>query len=69
MAKSIGYKSNMFDRLFPKPPSREAMACRRKETNRRIVSGVSTGSFLLQKGKYVTKADIAERKQHVLTAK
>jgi hypothetical protein len=46
----------------PSPLSQKMQEERRKRTNARIVSTLSEGNVLLQKGKYLTQEDMEQRK-------
>ena len=59
----------LFGWLFPRPPSKKELEERRKDNSRFIVGQVSTGSYLLQKRRYITEEDIEKKRHLVLSSK
>jgi len=66
---SFTIETSIFGRLFPRPPSKKELENRRKANSRFIVGQVSTGSYLLQKRRYMTEEDIEKKRRLVLSNK
>ena len=66
---SFTMETLIFGRLFPRPPSKKELENRRKANRRFVVGQVSTGSYLLQKQRYMTEEDIEEKRRLVLSDK
>ena len=58
-----------FGWLFPKPLSKKEYAARKKANRQIVVGQVSTGSYLLQRGRYNTEEDIKAKRRRVLSFK
>ena len=66
MEKNVVVKNGFVGRLFPKPPSQKTIMQRRRESSRRIVSELSSGSYLLQKASYGMKKDYDAKREWIL---
>jgi hypothetical protein len=66
---SFTIETSILGRLFPRPPSKNELKNRRKANSRFIVGQVSTGSYLLQKSRYMTEEDIEKKRRLVLSNK
>lgn len=65
----IAIKTSIFGRLFPRPLSKKEFEERKNANSRFIVGQVSTGSYLLQKQRYMTEKDINKKRRLVLSSK
>jgi len=66
---SIVIKTSILGRLFPRPLSKKEFEERKNANSRFIVGQVSTGSYLLQKHRYMTEKDINKKRHLVLSGK
>jgi hypothetical protein len=62
-------KTSLLRTLFPRVPSNKELAERKAANLRTVVGKVSTGSILLQSGRYLTAADMEARRQRVARCK
>jgi hypothetical protein len=58
-------KTSLLRMLFPRVPSKKELAARKVANLHIVVGKVSTGSILLQSGRYVTREAMEERRQQV----
>ena len=58
-------KTSFLRTLFPRVPSKKEVAARKSANYKMVVSRISTGSYLLQSGRYMTEADMETKRQQL----